>query len=165
MVSPMSDGCTGDSEQLERVKEWDAHGNPYWNGVTVSGSNAPGTGKLHRARIEDGRVVQVECGANAETWVPFGASSTPQEERRTCSRCGPLARVPGVERDKFSWVKLTDDYNPERWSPKPLADGGRERWKCPNCGEVWGSKSASVRTISGLKCDICLVGSGREDSW
>lgn len=112
------------NDQLENVDEWDSHGNPYWNGVARSGGHAPGTGKLHRARIENRRVVEVECHAAADSWVPFTTDSVPQESRRTCSRCGRLAKVPGVERDTWSRVKLTDEYAPAEWSPKVATDGG-----------------------------------------
>lgn len=113
-----------ETEELEYVEHWDCHGNPYWNGVTRCAGNAPGTGKLHRARIEDGRVVEVECGTVAE-WVPFTEDSAPQTERRTCSRCSNLWKVPGVERDGFHRVRLTEDYAPSKWSPKPAMDGGQ----------------------------------------
>lgn len=130
--------------QLERVQTYDSHGNPYWNGVARSGGNAPGTGNLHRARIENGRVVDIECGQHAETWVPFTAESTPQENRRTCSKCDALTKVPGVAKvDHWSWVDLTDEYAPAEWSPKPATDGGQvedgtERLPTlPWCRECW----------------------------
>ena len=116
-----------DEKQLERVQTWDEHSNPYWNGVAKSGTKPPGVGKLHRARIEDGHVVEIECHTRAGSWIAFGEDSAPQEERRTCSRCGDLSRVPGVEQGRY-WnrVKLTDDYAPERWSPHALgAEAGR----------------------------------------
>ncbi|AUV84678.1 hypothetical protein C2R22_24420 (plasmid) [Salinigranum rubrum] len=120
-----TDGGRNDG-QLDRVETWDAHGNPYWNGVTRSGSYAPGTGTLHRARIEGHDVVEIECGQRAETWVPFTARSTGQRKRLTCSKCGDLTRVPGVKRDTWNRVQLTDEYAPAEWSPKPVADGGRD---------------------------------------
>jgi hypothetical protein len=144
----MPDG--GQHEQLERVDEWDSHGNPYWNGVARSGSHAPGTGKLHRARIEDGRVVEVECHANAETWVPFSADSVPQPDREGCYRCGALTKVPGVERaDRLSRVRLTEDYDPAQWAPEPATDGGRVEipfndWSCERLAER--EKTATTRT-------------------
>jgi len=117
----MSETDTTETDELERVKIKDRHGQPYYNGVAKSGSHAPGVGKLHRARIENGRVVEVECGQRAESWIPFTADSTPQEDRHTCSKCGRISRVPGVEEGRFfTRVNLTDEYAPEKWAPKPL---------------------------------------------
>jgi hypothetical protein len=117
----MENNTTDKEAELERVRIKDRHGQPYYNGVAKSGSNAPGVGKLHRARIEDGRVVEVECGQRAESWVPFGADSTPQEDRHTCSKCGRLDRVPGVEEGRFfTRVNLTAAYDPEKYAPEPL---------------------------------------------
>jgi len=122
----VEDGTDREAE-LDPVRVFDSHGNPYWNSVAKSGGNAPGTGNLHRARIENGRVVEIECHQHAENWVPFTADSTPQRDRRTCSRCGQLWRVPGVERaDHWSWVNITDVYAPADWSPKPATDGGTD---------------------------------------
>lgn len=111
------------------VDKFDSHEQPLYNGVVSSAGSPPGTGTLHRARIEDGQVVEVECGTRAKEWTPFTAKSAPQRCRECCARCGHLSRVPGVERTegRSFRVDLTEEYDPEETAPVPLdpqSDGG-----------------------------------------
>lgn len=114
MTTSNNDTDTNDSDPLAGVTTWDKDGNPYWNGVAKSAGHPPGTGKVHKARIENGRVVEVQCHARVETWIPLGNQNV-GESRRTCNNCNQVHEVPGAEYTPISRVELTQDYNPERY--------------------------------------------------